>query len=95
MIPKLVIKPLTGQRGSHMELGKRVHVPVVAESTCPNCGNSVEINLSEGGRYLYYAVTNVVDELSFSHDCPDGTTVEWAHKIIVRLTIEAVGEEGR
>lgn len=72
-----------------IELDKRVHVPVRAISTCPECGKAVTIDLGNSGAYLSYPKVNGTAKIYFYHEAGDDSH-EWQHEVTVRVTLEPV-----
>lgn len=80
------------QTGEPVEMGKRLHLPVLVTMACPGCGATVTRDLND--HTLSYPKLNTPFELSMYHgkDKPDGTPceAEWTVPVILSFTLNLV-----
>lgn len=71
-----------------IELGKRTYLPFVATSTCPQCGEVCEVDLTSD--YLSYPVIGAATDLTFVHEVEEGPEYvchEWTVPVILDVTL--------
>lgn len=72
---------------TEVTLEKRTYLPILIKSTCPKCGQPVEMNLSDNSSYLSYPTINKPFDLKFYHQCLASQSTEWSYRVILRVSL--------